>query len=328
MSNEWVRLWHDMPTDPKWRTISRLSKQSIGNVMAVYLHLLVDASANATERGRTQTIAAEHIASALDLEDAQVEAILTQMEDRVIKNGALTGWSKRNPKREDGSAERAKTWRNAQKEDKNEVKTEIQNDTEHEQTQPNATEPKRPLDKDTEKDKDIKKTKAKKTDDPRFNRLFNIYPNKVDRKQAEIAFKKIIGDDDVLLDRAVSAVAAQIQEREWKFKHGALVPDWRSLERWLKAAKWEDPIKTEAEIQAQTPKPKGFNQPVQQSLTPEQRVANEAKNKAEQEKRDEAEQKQKAVWETKYPDVFKALPYSHALNECIALDKQNMAKTA
>ncbi|EOP2197647.1 hypothetical protein QSF09_003200, partial [Escherichia coli] len=25
MANAWLRLWHDMPNDPKWRTISRVS---------------------------------------------------------------------------------------------------------------------------------------------------------------------------------------------------------------------------------------------------------------------------------------------------------------
>lgn len=44
MANSWLRLWHDMPNDPKWRTIARRSGQSIGNVIAVYLHVLVNAS--------------------------------------------------------------------------------------------------------------------------------------------------------------------------------------------------------------------------------------------------------------------------------------------
>ncbi|ENT9428360.1 hypothetical protein QSD88_RS19685, partial [Escherichia coli] len=24
MANAWLRLWHDMPNDPKWRTIARV----------------------------------------------------------------------------------------------------------------------------------------------------------------------------------------------------------------------------------------------------------------------------------------------------------------
>ncbi len=43
MANAWLRLWHDMPNDPKWRTIARVSGQPIATVMAVYIHLLVSA---------------------------------------------------------------------------------------------------------------------------------------------------------------------------------------------------------------------------------------------------------------------------------------------
>ena len=66
MSNQWLRLWHDMPTDPKWRTISKVSGQRIGDVMAVYLHMLVTAS-SADVRGRTHSFNCEDVASALDI---------------------------------------------------------------------------------------------------------------------------------------------------------------------------------------------------------------------------------------------------------------------
>ncbi|OVB53206.1 hypothetical protein UQ42_26495 [Escherichia coli] len=49
MANAWLRLWHDMPNDPKWRTIARVSGQPIATVMAVYIHLLVSASRNVTK---------------------------------------------------------------------------------------------------------------------------------------------------------------------------------------------------------------------------------------------------------------------------------------
>ncbi|HAF1587689.1 TPA: phage replisome organizer, partial [Salmonella enterica] len=48
MANSWVRLWHDMPNDPKWRTISRISGQPVSLVQATYIHLLVSASRNVT----------------------------------------------------------------------------------------------------------------------------------------------------------------------------------------------------------------------------------------------------------------------------------------
>lgn len=99
MSNHWLRLWHDMPHDPKWRTIARHSKQPISLVQAVYLHLLVDASRNVT-RGHA-SVTTEDLASALDCDESQICAVLDAMQGRVLEGQQVTGWDKRQPKRED-----------------------------------------------------------------------------------------------------------------------------------------------------------------------------------------------------------------------------------
>lgn len=99
MSNQWLRLWHDMPNDPKWRTIARISGQPISLVLSVYLHLMVDASRNVT-RGHAD-VTVEDMASALDVTDEQVEKIYSAMQGRVMEGNKLTGWEKRQPKRED-----------------------------------------------------------------------------------------------------------------------------------------------------------------------------------------------------------------------------------
>lgn len=109
MINSWLRLWHDLPNDPKWRTIARVSGQPISVVIAVYIHLLVEAS-KASERGVTHCDA-EDIASALDEQAENIQAVFDAMQGRVLANGRLTGWSLRQPVREDASAERAKQWR-------------------------------------------------------------------------------------------------------------------------------------------------------------------------------------------------------------------------
>jgi hypothetical protein len=158
MANSWLRLWHDMPNDPKWRTIARVSKQPISAVIAVYVHILVIAS-NAIERGRTQNVCSEDLASALDLEVDQIEAILEAMQGRVLDGDMVSGWKKRQVEREDGSAERAKAWRLAQKEAK--------------QTEANATERKQTPDKDTDKDKEVINTPIpkKRTSKPKATTL-------------------------------------------------------------------------------------------------------------------------------------------------------------
>lgn len=140
MANQWLRLWHDLPNDPKWRTIARVSKQRIGDVIAVYLHVLVDASANDSERGRTRSLNVEDVATALDLENEQVEAVLSAMQGRVLDGDLVTGWENRQPAREDGSAERAKAWRERKKQE-----------AERDRTHVNAQERQ---DKDKEEDKD------------------------------------------------------------------------------------------------------------------------------------------------------------------------------
>lgn len=96
---DWLRLWHEMPNDPKWRTIARVSGQPIALVQAMYVHLLVDASRNVT-RGHV-TVTKEDIASALDVTDEQVEAVFSAMQSRVLDGDKLTGWEGRQPKRED-----------------------------------------------------------------------------------------------------------------------------------------------------------------------------------------------------------------------------------
>lgn len=103
-ANQWLRLWHDMPNDPKWRTIARISGQPLALIQATYVHLLVDASRNVT-RGHA-TVTPEDLASALDCDMSQIEAILSAMQGRVLDGDRLTGWDARQPKREDdGNAE-------------------------------------------------------------------------------------------------------------------------------------------------------------------------------------------------------------------------------
>lgn len=102
MANSWLRLWHDMPNDPKWRTISRVSGQSISVVQSMYLHLLVSASQNVT-RGHAD-VTLEDLASALDVTDEAVKSVFDAMQGRVLEGMYISGWEKRQPKREDAAS--------------------------------------------------------------------------------------------------------------------------------------------------------------------------------------------------------------------------------
>jgi len=122
----WVRLWEDMPCDPKWRVIAKRSGRPVAEVLAVFVHMMTNAGQrtqpNASERGVLINWSDEDVAAALDIEPENVAAIRDAMQGKTLEGEKLKGWEKRQPKREDGAAERAKAWR------------------ERNRTQPNATE--------------------------------------------------------------------------------------------------------------------------------------------------------------------------------------------
>jgi hypothetical protein len=108
--SQWVRLWEDMPNDPKWRSIARKSGRSISEVIAVFNFMLICA-ANASERGELDGWDDEDVATALDVDRDVVSQIYNAMQGKVLDGMRLKAWKKRQPLREDSSAERAKAWR-------------------------------------------------------------------------------------------------------------------------------------------------------------------------------------------------------------------------
>lgn len=101
MAESWVRLWADMTTDPKWQTIARKSGQPRCLVIALFSHLLLLANYSEIERGHLDKLNVEDVASALDVDEEQITAILDAMQGRVIEDNRLSGWSNRQPARED-----------------------------------------------------------------------------------------------------------------------------------------------------------------------------------------------------------------------------------
>ena len=115
MSMDWFRVWNEMPNDPKWRTIARKSQQPIALVIAVYIHMLTQASI-AEDRGHITGWKDDDIASALDVETEQVEAIRQAMQGKVLDGDLIAGWHKRQPQREDASSTaRVKAFRERKK---------------------------------------------------------------------------------------------------------------------------------------------------------------------------------------------------------------------
>src|SRR5579862_3646802 len=99
-----------MPNDPKWRSIARASGRPISEVIAVFVHMMVCASASA-ERGQLQGWSDEDVAAALDMEPVNVKAICEAMQGRVLEGSLLKNWERRQRNREDDSTERTRRWR-------------------------------------------------------------------------------------------------------------------------------------------------------------------------------------------------------------------------
>ncbi len=129
---DWFRSHHGAPTDPKWLTIARRAKVRPGDVASIVWALL-DYASQQEDRGSVAGFDAETLADFYGYEAGEIEAVIVALRDKgVIEGDRFAAWDKRQPRREDGSAERAKAWRERKKNDTNA--------TEREQTQPNADE--------------------------------------------------------------------------------------------------------------------------------------------------------------------------------------------
>lgn len=107
----WVRLWLDMPTDPKFRVIAKRSGRPLSEVIAVFVVMMTKAD----DDGSISGWSSEDVAAALDTEAEHVEAIYKAMQDKVLDGDSLSGWQKRQPKREDASTDRVRAFRGRMK---------------------------------------------------------------------------------------------------------------------------------------------------------------------------------------------------------------------
>lgn len=200
---DWVRLWHDMPEDQKWRLIARRSGQSIGNVIAVFNFMLVNASSNEEDRGTLHNFNHEVTAVALDIDEEQVDAIRVAMEGRVIDGDRLSGWETRQPKREDASTERVRNFRKRNETQRNASDAESEPDTEIPPLPPVGG----------------------------FEKFWDVYPHKVEEDAARLAFAEA---EQTETAEAICAGAVRYAVNKPTGQH------WKKAALWLKAKRWND----------------------------------------------------------------------------------------
>lgn len=107
---KWLRLYHDTITDPKWRVVAAESGQSEAVVLAVWVHMLVNASA-AKARGTLEGWDDRFVGAAMGLKGDVVAAVREAMQGVTLDGMRLTGWDKRQ-KASDNVAERVRRHRN------------------------------------------------------------------------------------------------------------------------------------------------------------------------------------------------------------------------
>ena len=125
----WFRWYTGTATDPKFLVVARLSGQNVASVVAVWAMLLERASdgvtqcdasvtqCDAVKRGFVTGFDCESADVLLGLQAGAAEAILTALRKKGLLTGdEVTSWKKRQPKREDSSAERTRAYRERLKE--------------------------------------------------------------------------------------------------------------------------------------------------------------------------------------------------------------------
>ena len=161
---DWFRVWHGAVTDPKWRTVARRAGSDVrpGDVWAI-VSWLYDRASQATPRGSIAGFDVEVIEDALGYPADMVERVMAALHDKgVLAGGAVASWEKYQPKREDGAAERARAWREAQKAARQAAAAPSANDVrahpnapERTRTQTSDGERKRATDTESETDKKV-----------------------------------------------------------------------------------------------------------------------------------------------------------------------------
>ena len=108
----WFRSWHGAPTDNKWLLIASKAKVKPGIVSAV-AWALFDHASQADDRGSVKEFDTETYAVFSGFDENEVQAVIVAMRAKGVidGDGRLTAWDKRQPKREDDSAERVREWR-------------------------------------------------------------------------------------------------------------------------------------------------------------------------------------------------------------------------
>ena len=115
---EWFRAYHGISSDSKWPLVARKAGQTVGAVVSVWIALL-DHASQAKVRGSVADFDPEEIDALYGYDDGVTQTVIDAMSaKKLIVDGRLHAWGKRQPDREDSgsdtamsSTERTRKWR-------------------------------------------------------------------------------------------------------------------------------------------------------------------------------------------------------------------------
>lgn len=118
---DWFRWHHGSVADQKFQLVAKRAGASVAEVIAVWACLL-EAASMSDDRGHPGEPDFESMDCALGLDDGKAERIYSRMCDRGLftKDGRITAWDKRQPKRErddDSSTDRVRAFRGRQRQE-------------------------------------------------------------------------------------------------------------------------------------------------------------------------------------------------------------------
>lgn len=215
---DWFRSHHGAPTDPKWLVIASKAQSKPGIVAAVWWALLDHASQN-TPRGSVAGFDTETLAAFWGFGEAEIVRIVAALRDKKLvgSDDIITTWAKRQPKKEDGAAERARAWRERMKEQ-----------DERERTQANAGEHRTEQRRGEETERD-----GAANESP---------PPKVEKRKRKTQLPDDWKPNDAHRQQAVSMLGVSVEREAEAFRDhakatGRTMLDWDAAFRtWLRKA--------------------------------------------------------------------------------------------
>lgn len=107
----WFRSWHGAPMDPKYSVVAARAGVKAG-IVALTMWALLDYASQHAKRGTVTGFDTETLATFTGWDEGVIVAVIQAMTDKkIIVDGRLANWEKRQPKREDDSAARVAKFR-------------------------------------------------------------------------------------------------------------------------------------------------------------------------------------------------------------------------